>query len=76
MKRNDADWSDTYDIYPALLSFSIERSEEDIRKVFKSEDTECFTTQNRNPYNPKKYIVEGKGATTLGLIFNPEDKYF
>ena len=76
MKRNDADWSKTYDIYPALLSFSIERSEEDIRKVFKSEDTECFTTQNRNPYNPKKYIVEGTAATTLGLIFNPEDKFF
>ncbi|MBR6070164.1 MAG: peptide ABC transporter substrate-binding protein [Ruminococcus sp.] len=76
MKRNDADWSKTYDIYPALLSFSIERSEEDIRAVFKAEDTECFTTQNRNPYNPKKYIVEGTAATTLGLIFNPEDRFF
>ncbi len=76
MKRNDADWSKTYDINPALLSFSIERSEEDIRAVFKAEDTECFTTQNRNPYNPKKYIVEGTAATTLGLIFNPEDKFF
>lgn len=76
MKRNDADWSETYAICPSLLSFSIERSEEDIRKVFKSEDTECFTTRNRNPYNPKKYIVEGTSATTLGLIFNPEDRYF
>lgn len=76
MKRNDADWSETYDIAPSYLSFSIERSEEDIRAVFKSEDTECFTTLNRNPYNPKKYDIEGISATTLGLIFNPGDKYF
>jgi oligopeptide transport system substrate-binding protein len=76
MKRNDADWSKTYDIAPSFLSFSIERSEEDIRKKFKADETECFTTMNPNPYNPKKFIVEGKAATTLGLIFNPEDEYF
>lgn len=76
MKRNDADWSETYDINPALLSFSIERNEEDIRAQFKSDNTECFATLNRNPYNPKKYLVEGTSATTLGLIFNPEDRYF
>ena len=76
MKRNDADWSETFDIYPALLSFSIERNEEDIRARFKAEETECFTTQNSSPYNPKKYIVEGSSAATLGFIFNPEDKYF
>lgn len=76
MKRNDADWSETYDIYPALLSFSIERGEEAIREVFKSDETECFTTLSRSPYNPKKYIVEGTAATTLGLIFNPEDRFF
>lgn len=76
MKRNDADWSETYDIAPSLLSFSIERSEDAIRAKFKAEETECFTTHNPNPYNPKKFIVEGKAATTLGLIFNPEDEYF
>ncbi|MBP5362323.1 MAG: peptide ABC transporter substrate-binding protein [Ruminococcus sp.] len=76
MKRNDADWSETYDINPALLSFSIEWNEEDIRAQFKADNTECFTTSNRNPYNPKKYIVDGTSATTLGLIFNPEDRYF
>lgn len=76
MKRNDADWSETYDISPSFLSFAIKRSEDEIRSEFKAENTECFTTLNPSTYNPKKYIVEGTSAITLGLIFNPEDRYF
>ena len=76
MRRNDANWADSYDIAPSLLSFTIERSEEDIRKLFKNEEIECFTTYSSAAYNPKKYIVEPHMAVTLGLIFNQEDKYF
>ena len=74
MKRNDADWSETYDIAPSYLSFSIEKNEDDIRKRFKDEETECFTSLSKSPYNPKKYSITPTAATTLGLIFNPENK--
>lgn len=76
MKRNDANWSTTYDIMPSFLSFSIEDSEEDIRSVFKEGGTECFTTRSKSPYNEEKYLIEGIPATTLGLIFNTEDEIF
>lgn len=76
MKRNDANWSETYDIYPSYLSFTIEKDEEAVRKVFKADDIECFTTLNKNAYNEKKYDIQGQAATTLGLIFNPEDKFY
>ena len=76
MKRNDADWSETYDIAPSYLSFSIERNESDIREKFKKDETECFTTLNKSAYNPKKYSISSQGSYTLGFIFNPEDKYF
>jgi oligopeptide transport system substrate-binding protein len=76
MKRNDANWSTTYDIMPSFLSFSIEDSEEDIRAVFKDGETECFTSLNSSPYNEEKYLIQGIPATTLGLIFNPENEIF
>ena len=76
MKRNDADWSKTYDIAPSYLSFSIEKNEEDIRKRFKDDETECFTSLSKAPYNPKKYLIQPASAITLGLIFNPANKNF
>lgn len=76
MKRNDANWSETYDIMPSFLSFTIENDEEAIRQVFKEGDVECFTTLNSSPYNTGKYLVQGIPATTLGIIFNPENEYF
>lgn len=76
MKRNDANWSKTYDIMPSFLSFTIEDNEIAVRNVFKEDEIECFTTLNRNPYNTGKYLVQGIPATTLGIVFNPEDEYF
>lgn len=76
MKRNDANWSETYDIMPSFLSFTIEDSEEDVRKVFKDDEIECLTSMSSSPYNPEKYLIQGIPATTLGFVFNPEDKYF
>lgn len=76
MKRNDANWSETFDIAPSFLSFTIERSEDDIREIFKKGEIECFTTLNASLYNTSKYSVNGISATTLGLVFNTEDKYY
>ncbi len=76
MKRNDANWSTTYDIMPSFLSFSIEDNEDDIRAVFKEGETECFSTLNSSPYNEEKYLIEGIPATTLGFVFNPENEIF
>ncbi|MBO5163891.1 MAG: peptide ABC transporter substrate-binding protein [Ruminococcus sp.] len=76
MKRNDANWSETYDIMPSFLSFTIEDSEEAVREVFKKEEIECLTSLSSSPYNPEKYLIEGIPATTLGLVFNPDDKHF
>lgn len=76
MKRNDANWSETFDIAPSFLSFTIERSESDIREIFKKDEIECFTTPDASAYNTEKYSVNGISATTLGLIFNTKDKYF
>jgi len=76
MRRNEKNWTDSYDICPSYLSFTIEKSEEAIRKKFKNDEVECFTTLNSSTYNRKKYLVEGKAAETLGLVFNPEDRYF
>ncbi|MCM1133237.1 MAG: ABC transporter substrate-binding protein [Ruminococcus flavefaciens] len=76
MKRNDANWSETFDIAPSFLSFTIERSEEDIRDIFRKDQIECFTTLDSTLYNTGKYSVNAVSATTLGLIFNPKDKYY
>ncbi len=76
MKRNDANWSDSYDIMPSFLSFTIERDEESVREIFKDDEIECFTTLDSSLYNPERYNVENFPALTLGLIFNPDDKIF
>lgn len=76
MRRNEKNWTDTYDIMPSYLSFTIERDEQDIRKLFKEGEIDCFTTMSSSPYNPRKYSITGMPAITLGLIFAPHDKYF
>lgn len=76
MKRNDANWSETFDIMPSFLNFTIENDEEAIREVFRNEEIECLTSFSSSPYNPQKYIIEGFPATTLGLVFNPDNEYF
>ena len=76
MKRNDANWSETYDIMPSFLSFSIEDNETAIREVFKEEETECFSTLNSSPYNKEKYLIQGIPAITLGIVFNTKESHF
>lgn len=76
MRRNGKNWTDDRDIAPSYLSFYIDRTEEEVRADFKDESIECFTTMSSSPYNPKKYLIEGQAATTLGLIFNPKDKNY
>ena len=44
--------------------------------MFKEGDTQCFTTMNSTGYNPEKYVISDSSATTLGLIFNPDDKTY
>ncbi len=76
MKRNEANNSETNEIYPSFLNFTIESSEDDIRNMFKEEQIECFTTMNTGGLNLKKYNVISASATTLGLIFNPDDECY
>ena len=76
MRRNGKNWTDDRQIAPSYLSFYIDRTEEEVRADFKDESIECFTTMSSSAYNPKKYLVEGQAATTLGLIFNPKDKNY
>ena len=76
MRANSANETDVREISPSLLSFEIEDSEEEIRQMFKEGDTQCFTTMNSTGYNPEKYVISDSSATTLGLIFNPDDKTY
>ncbi len=76
MKRNEVNRTETNEIYPSFLNFTIESSEDDIRNMFKEKQIECFTTMNTGGLNLKKYVVNSSEATTLGLIFNPYDEYY
>lgn len=75
MKANAANDCESYEVLPSYLSFSIEESESDIRALFKESEIDCLTTLS-STYNSKKYSVHGSTATTLGLIFNPNDKTY
>ncbi|MCM1506472.1 MAG: peptide ABC transporter substrate-binding protein [Ruminococcus flavefaciens] len=76
MKKNAVNSNDTNEIIPSFLSFTIESDENDIRNMFRAGDIECFTTENIEGINTKKYNVTSSCSSTLGLIFNPDDKYF
>lgn len=75
MKANSANDCENYQVMPSYLSFSIEESEKAVRELFKESEIDCFATLS-NSYSTKKYSVSGSMATTLGLIFNPEDKTY
>lgn len=75
MRRNEINVNELYTVAPSYLSFTIENTENDIRECFKNNEIDCFTTLN-DSYSSKKYSVTQTSATTLGLIFNPDDKYF
>lgn len=76
MKRNEANRTETNEICPSFLNFTIESSEDDIRSMFKAEQIECFTTMNTGGLNLNKYTVNSSPAVTLGLIFNPDDECY
>jgi len=76
MKKNAVNSNDTNEIVPSFLSFTIESDENDIRTMFRDGAIECFTTENIDGLNTKKCKITSSCATTLGLVFNPDDKYF
>lgn len=76
MKRNEANRSETNEICPSYLNFTIEASEDDIRSMFKDGEIECFTTLSTGGINPDRYNIYSAKAVTLGLVFSPESKQY
>ena len=76
MKKNSVNSNEKNEINPSFLNFTIESDENDIRNMFREGTIECFTTENIEGINTKKNSIISSCATTLGLIFNSEDKYF
>ena len=76
MRKNEVNENKEYEVLPTFVSFSIQDSEADVKQCFKAEETECFSTMKAGGYNPKKYSITGQQATTLGLIFNPQDNIY
>ena len=76
MRKNTVNERDDYEVLPSFVSFSIQDSEAEVRQCFKEDEAECFTAMKVGGYNPKKYSITGQKATTLGLIFNPNDKLY
>lgn len=75
MRRNEVNANDVFQVLPAYVSFTIQNSDSDVHDLFKEEEIECFSTLS-NSYSKDKYSVKSSPAITLGLIFNPDDKYF
>ncbi|EWM54708.1 hypothetical protein RF007C_02195 [Ruminococcus flavefaciens 007c] len=76
MRKNEVNENDSYSILPSYVSFSIQDDEAGVRQAFKDDEAECFPTMKTGGYNPKKYKITGEQATTLGLVFNPDDKLY
>lgn len=74
MKQNKLNSYEDSRVYPSYLSFTIEKSEEDIASLFKEGSIDCMTATDRSAFNSKKYNIEPIRSTTLGLIFNGKDK--
>jgi len=76
MKRNSIN-SENNTVHPSYLSFSIEKSENDIISSFKKGNTDCFSSMNfDSSYNKNKYYYTAEKTITLGLIFNPSNKIY
>lgn len=74
MRQNKVNSNDDHMIYPSYLSFTIERSEDDIAKLFKDGDIDCLTVTDSSAYSPKKYSLNGISGVTLGFVFNSKNK--
>lgn len=75
MRNNKKNNTEAYQICPTYLSFTIEKTESDIRDCLKDDSVECISTFSSS-YSSKKYSVTEYSAYTLGLIFNPQSPYF
>ena len=75
MRRCDINTNVDRKVMPAYLSFTIEKTEDDVREKFKDDSIECLTTLSSS-FSSKKYNIEGKSGITLGLVFNQKDGYF
>ena len=75
MRRNDINTSLERQVLPSFLSFTIEKTESDVRDKFKDDSVECYTTLSSSDTS-SKYNVEQKSCITLGLIFNQKEGYF
>lgn len=76
MRKNTPNENERYEVLPTFVSFSIQDSEAEVRQCFKDDEAECFSSMKVGGYNPKKYHIQGQMATTLGLVFNPDDKLY
>ncbi|WP_295114554.1 peptide ABC transporter substrate-binding protein [Ruminococcus sp.] len=76
MRKNEMNEHEGYEILPTFVSFSVLDSEAEVKQAFKDDETECFSTMKVGGYNPKKYNISGQKGTTLGMIFNPDDKLY
>ncbi len=74
MRKNSVNSYEDSRVYPSYLSFTIERNETDIAKLFKDKDIDCMTVMDSSAYSSKKYSVEPQRSITLGLVFNDSDK--
>ncbi len=77
MRRNSAN-TDARAVYPANLTFQIQKSADDAAADFSSGSSDVLTTSVwQTQYGDTgKYNVTASRAATLGLVFNPDDKVF
>lgn len=75
MRRNEINANEDFKVLPAYVSFTIQDSDDDVHSLFKEGKVECFSTLSSS-YSKNKYSIKSSSAITLGLIFNPEDRYF
>ncbi|MGN0580025.1 MAG: peptide ABC transporter substrate-binding protein [Ruminococcus sp.] len=74
MRQNKVNSNDEHRVYPSYLSFTIEKNDEDIAKLFKDGDIDCMTVTDSSAYSSKKYKKNAVRSTTLGFIFNIGNK--
>lgn len=77
MRRNAAN-TEARAVYPANLTFRIQKTAEEAAADFAAGDSDVLTTSIwQSKYsNNEKYTVAASRASTLGLVFNPDDKVF
>lgn len=77
MRRNSTN-TPARSVYPSNLTFQIEKTANAAEASFSEGTSDVLTTSVwQNDYqNTEKYHVSAFRATTLGLVFNPDDRVF